>query len=378
MWTRTGYLRTENKYKFEIYIYSKYYNKMNILQDSESARVEIVDKIEDGEIVILPSNGVFTFNTNIFNNKSIEKIYELKQRETNTPLSVAVKDYEMAKSLIDMDSLTPSELEIIETLTTEFWPGMLSIVVKTKMDNKLYSLNNYISLECPDHSVVQSIFNQLEKPIITTSANIHKKSSCSNIEHVKSYFEMNDAITALDFDTPPRNGIENTIIKIVDSSIAIIRPGPITFEDISELLIDKDIGFSMDFQSDTIHGVTPRHYSIDKNCCLVNFITCDKLDASINALTTKYLANSILVDFGKKNIEKKAICGGYVDLSEDGDIKEALFNLFNVLHQLNKTELNNILFVDLYAPNIGLYKTIKDRLDKCCNCKKMFIPLYYD
>ena len=105
---------------------------MNILQDSESARVEIVDKIEDGEIVILPSNGVFTFNTNIFNDKSIEKIYELKQRETNTPLSVAVKDYEMAKSLIDMDSLTPSELEIIETLTTEFWPGMLSIVVKTK------------------------------------------------------------------------------------------------------------------------------------------------------------------------------------------------------------------------------------------------------
>ena len=65
-------------------------------------------------------------------------------------------------------------------------------------------------------------------------------------------------------------------------------------------------------------------------------------------------------------------------LSEDGDIKEALFNLFNVLHQLNKTDLNNILFVDLYAPNIGLYKTIKDRLDKCCNCKKMFIPLYYD
>ena len=351
---------------------------MNILQDSELARVEIVDKIEDGEIVILPSNGVFTFNTNIFNSKSIEKIYELKQREKNTPLSVSVKNYEMAKSLIDMGSLTDNALEIIETLTTAFWPGMLSIVVKTKMDNTNYSLNNYISLECSDHPAVQFILDQLEKPIITTSANIHKQASCTNIEHIKSYFEMNADITVLNIDTPPRNGIENTIIKIVGSSIAIIRPGPITFEDISEILIGKGVEFSVDFQSDTAHGVSDSHYSIDKNCCLVNFITCDKLDSSINNLTSKYLANSILVDFGKKNIEKKGLCGGYVDLSENADIKEALFNLFNVLHQLNKVELKNILFVDLYEPNIGLYKTIKDRLEKCCNRKKLFIPLYYD
>ena len=79
---------------------------MNILKNSEESRREIVAKIEAGGIVILPSNGVYTFNTNIFNEKSIEKIYMLKERDMNTPLGVAVKDFEMAKPLINISDMS--------------------------------------------------------------------------------------------------------------------------------------------------------------------------------------------------------------------------------------------------------------------------------
>ena len=44
---------------------------MKILDISDETIPIIVDKINNGEVVILPGNGVYTFNTNIFNKKSI-------------------------------------------------------------------------------------------------------------------------------------------------------------------------------------------------------------------------------------------------------------------------------------------------------------------
>ena len=79
----------------------------------------------------------------------------------------------------------------------------------------------------------------------------------------------------------------------------------------------------------------------------------------------------------KKNIEKKELTAGYVDLSEKADIKEALFNLYDVLHQLKYVNIKNILFLDLYN-NEGLYKVMQEKLKHCCGNKRMMIPLFYD
>ena len=84
------------------------------------------------------------------------------------------------------------------------------------------------------------------------------------------------------------------------------------------------------------------------------------------------------MDFGKRNIEKKDLSAGYVDLSEKGDINEALFNLYDVLHQLNNIDKPNILFMDLYNNHDDLYKTMTDKLIRCCNNKRIMIPLHYN
>jgi len=99
---------------------------------------------------------------------------------------------------------------------------------------------------------------------------------------------------------------------------------------------------------------------------------------TINKYSLEYLNKSILVDFGKKNMEKKDISAGYVDLSENGDINEALFNLYDVLHQLNNVNKSNILFMDLYNSQDELYKTMSDKLTRCCNNQRIMIPVHYD
>jgi len=351
---------------------------MDILDDSTASRLKIATKIEDGEIVILPSNGVYTFNTNIFNNKSIEKIYMLKGRDMGTPLGVVVKDFEMAKSLMNTGAMTADELLIIQTLIKEFWPGMLSIVVQTRLDNTLFTANSYISMESPCHPAVIEIMDEIDKPIITTSANINKKTSCTHINHVKNYFSKIEGITALATTGNPKYGIENTIVKIIDNKLLILRPGTVTKSLIEEVLDKKSISYTIGYQEDKKHGVSDAHYGIDQKCLLANFVTAEMLDKTINKYSLEYLNKSILVDFGKKNMEKKDISAGYVDLSENGDINEALFNLYDVLHQLNNVNKSNILFMDLYNSQDELYKTMSDKLTRCCNNQRIMIPVHYD
>ena len=351
---------------------------MNILEDSVSSRLKIAGKINDGEIVILPSNGVYTLNTNIFNEETIEKIYMLKKRDMDNPLGVLVKDYEMAKSLMDIPMMSEQELQIIETLITEFWPGLLTIVVKTHLKNSLFTANSYISMETSSHASVKNIMNEINKPIITTSANINKKTSCTHINHVKNYFSKIKCITALVDPENPKYGIENTIVKIVNNSLHILRPGIITKSAIEEVLNKKSLSYTICRNEDKSHGVASEHYSIDKKCLLANFVTSERLDETINTYTLKYLNSSILVDFGKRNIEKKDLSAGYVDLSEKGDINEALFNLYDVLHQLNNIDKPNILFMDLYNNHDELYKTMTDKLMRCCNNQRIMIPLHYN
>lgn len=349
---------------------------MNILEDSKESQLKIIQKLERGEIVILPSNGVYTLNTNIFNSDSIEKIYILKERDMDTPLSVAVKDFDMAKSLMEPSNMTAREYKIIKILIDEFWPGMLSLVVKTHLNNSLFTSNNYISLESPCYSSVQDILHEFEKPIITTSANINKKTSCTHINHVKNYFSEVKSITALSASTNPKYGIESTIIKIEDNNLTILRPGNITKEDISSILNNKDIEYTLNYIETDPHGVSDNHYGINKTCFLTNFVTSDILNKLHNKYTLEYLSKSIIVDFNKRNIEKRDIAAGYVDLSENGDITEALFNLYDVLHQLNHLKQNKILFIDLYSNKKGLYQTLYNRLLHCCN-NRLMIPVYY-
>jgi hypothetical protein len=90
-----------------------------------------------------------------------------------------------------------------------------------------------------------------------------------------------------------------------------------------------------------------------------------------------YLENSAIIDFGNKVAFLSDKSYAYVDLSMNGDIGEALFNLYNIFHQLETMDIQNVLVFDYYQGKEGLYKTIYDRINRYTSGKKMVIPLSY-
>ena len=89
-------------------------NSKNILKASKI--------LQEGGIVVFPTETVYGIGANALNDKAIERIYAAKKRPQNNPLIVHVENLERARSIAHF-----SEIELF--LAENFWPGPLTLVL---------------------------------------------------------------------------------------------------------------------------------------------------------------------------------------------------------------------------------------------------------
>ena len=82
--------------------------------------------IRDGGIVIFPTETVYGIGTNGLDEKAIKKIYEVKQRSFNKPISLLVNNIEMVNKIAK--NISKLEYKIMES----FFPGPLTIILEKR------------------------------------------------------------------------------------------------------------------------------------------------------------------------------------------------------------------------------------------------------
>jgi L-threonylcarbamoyladenylate synthase len=352
-------------------------NDANILKCSEN--------ISNGNVVIFPTETVYGIGASALNLDAIQKIYQIKNRPGNNPLIMHILNWQGG---IIYTKLNPLETSIVESLTNTFWPGPLTILVKKSsyVLDAISANTDWVALRSPKHPVIRKLIEKSMVPIVAPSANISGKITSTYKDHVLKYFKHTDVSVIID-ENPSTIGIESTIVKINNNQIDIVRPGLITKEDIQTCLktIPNITISHVHISSQAEYpGSNISHYTTDKKTLMFNFISyntlnnsSDEITQSIKNVTKEYLNQSAIIDFNKKNQQYYDYFAAHVDLSESGDLNEALFNLYNILHQLNTIDIKNILIFDFWSSKDGLYKTIYDRLYRCANGQHTLIPLEY-
>ena len=89
-------------------------NSKNILKASKI--------LQEGGIVVFPTETVYGIGANALNDKAVERIYAAKKRPQNNPLIVHVENLERARSIAHF-----SKIELF--LAENFWPGPLTLVL---------------------------------------------------------------------------------------------------------------------------------------------------------------------------------------------------------------------------------------------------------
>ena len=168
--------------------------------------------IQNGKIVIYPTDTVWGMGCDPFNQKAVDELFKIKGKKTDG-LSIMLNN---VKLIYDYCEVNKKAKKIIE----EFLPGPVTLILKSKKDfAKGVTRNGNIAIRIPLNNTALNL--AANQPIVTTSVNLHGKKIAQNLDEAKEIFGSN--CHYLDGEEP--KGIESTIINLTEKKPEIMRIG---------------------------------------------------------------------------------------------------------------------------------------------------------
>ena len=315
---------------------------MSIISSNISQAVII---LENEDLVAIPTETVYGLAGNIYSDKAIRNIFEVKQRPLFNPLIVHLHSIEQ---LADIILEFPEKAQL---LAKTFWPGPLTLLLKKKptIPDLITAGKETVAVRIPNHPVTLELLKNLSFPLAAPSANPFNRISPTKAIHVENYFK--DSIQMVLEGGDCKNGLESTIVGFENNEPIVYRLGAISIEEIEEIIGEIQIK-NKEENAPEAPGMLEKHYSPKTKTCLSQDIE----GFLENHPNKKIGIVSFSRNFSGTNILKTEI------LSEKEDLKEAAANLYAALHNLDQLDLDIILVQPL--PNIGLGKSINDRLER--------------
>lgn len=187
---------------------------------------KIINAIQNNLLVCFPTETVYALACNALDNESIGKIYQIKKRSQNKPLSIFVSDI---CSLMRIAKLEKKYIGLVN----HFSPGPITYILPLKNNNILPNefFKDSIGIRIPEHPIAISILNKLKVPIVATSINISGKKSVCKADDIPQSIKQH--LSAVIEDDELVSGIESTIIDLTEDKIKVLREGAILLQTVN-------------------------------------------------------------------------------------------------------------------------------------------------
>ena len=131
---------------------SKYINFENDIEYTKLK--EVATAIKNGKVVVFPTETVYGIGTNGLDEKAIEKLYKLKKRPKNKPISLLVNNIDMINDIAE--DITELEYKLIN----KFMPGPLTIILKkkNKIPDILTANSSTVGIRIPENEIADITF----------------------------------------------------------------------------------------------------------------------------------------------------------------------------------------------------------------------------
>ena len=302
---------------------------------------ECSEILKKGGLVAFPTETVYGLGANPFNISAVNKIFEVKGRPKDNPLIFHVSSLEWIEKLA---YLSKKEYEIIE----KFFPGPLTLVLKSKIDKKFTFNLDTIAIRMPDNLIALKLIDKCDFPVVAPSANLSGKPSPTKVSHIVDDFY--GKIDAIIDGGETVYGIESTVIDVTEYPYKILRYGAVTIEDITETGFELVFPDSEDLLKRS-PGTRYRHYAPSADLIIVT--NEDNFDNYRDILREKRCGYIGIQDFMYINFHHKEIFR---------DAREYSKYLYAVLRYFDALKIEVIFAQSL--PEEGLGRAINDRLRK--------------
>lgn len=191
---------------------------------------EIASLIKQGEAVAIPTETVYGIAADCFNEKAVGKIFEAKGRPSDNPLIVHISEADQIYSLVK------EVPEKAKELFRRYWPGPLTVILPKKdtVSDRVSGGLPTVAVRMPSHPVAKAIIEAAGVPLAAPSANISGFPSPTSPEYVID--DMTGRLPAIADGGECDIGIESTVITLATKPPVLLRPGAVTYEQLTEVL----------------------------------------------------------------------------------------------------------------------------------------------
>ena len=178
---------------------------------------QIIDRLKSGGIGVFPTDTLYGLVGSALNQKTVGRIYKVRQRTPSKPLIVLIS------SLEDLRLFGIKPDRETRKILNQYWPGKVSIILPT-LSNKLIYLHRRtktIAFRLPAKADLRRILKKTG-PLVAPSANPEGQPPAKSIKESKAYFD-----DRVDFYLAGKRqtNLPSTLIKITNGQVKILRPG---------------------------------------------------------------------------------------------------------------------------------------------------------
>ena len=292
--------------------------------------------LDKNDCIAVPTETVYGLAGNAYSDIAVKKIFKLKKRPANNPLIVHYYDINKLKQDCHIN-------DNFIKLFNKFSPGPITFILKLKKDSKISNFvtnkQKTLAVRFPKHLLFRKLLKNLNYPLAAPSANISTK--LSSVQASDVIEEFGSKIKYILNGGKCKIGVESTIINLT-AKPTILRFGGLDISKIEKIL-KKRIVIDTNSKKKIAPGQFPLHYS-------------PGIPLRTNVKDPKNNEAFLLIK------KRKITFKNYYYLSKKNDLKQAAKNLYSLLRNIKRDGYKMIAVEKI--PNIGIGKTINDRLNR--------------
>jgi len=154
------------------------------LEDENSAELA-AGVLKRGGTIIYPTETLYGLGGISTSERCYMNIFSIKNRSFTKPFPVLVRDIKMLLKYAYIN-------ETAKILIAKFWPGPLTLILESR--NNIFPenpdiLTNHVGFRVSAHRFVKRLFDLIDEPIISTSANISGEENLYSFADLKAVFD---------------------------------------------------------------------------------------------------------------------------------------------------------------------------------------------
>lgn len=205
-------------------IKTKKLKMINIDKNFDEAVQRAKEIYFEGKIFIYPTDTIYGFGANPFNDDAVRLVDNIKGRELGKMYILIINDIENLLKYVEIKN--EKHLDFLLSI----WPNPISVVLNLNLKTKKILKRDTVAFRIPHHRFCLKLVSKIGMPIISTSVNRSKQLPLIEPGAIKD--EFSSEVEAIFYSEKKSYFQASTLIDLSSGELKLIREGRIKFNDV--------------------------------------------------------------------------------------------------------------------------------------------------